>query len=208
MRLAALLFAGLSLPATAQSVAGTWEMTTADNPPVAEEVVFTRMTFTDDRLLTTAVFLDPDDGELSARITDDRYRHSDGQLIVQAVGSTTVLDVARDADGLTVRDLETGIVLTMRPASASDALDPALVGTWEGAGGGHSWRFRFDPDGGALVRRDDDDETEEPYTVAGPYLLVDEDVYRFTFAAGGLILEREDETLELFRAEPGTDVRP
>ena len=209
MRLAVVLLAALSLPAMAQDVAGTWEMTEAQDVPVADDLVFTRMTFTGDRLLTTAVFLDPDDGELSARVTDDRYRQSDGQLVVQAVGSTTVLDVAREVDRLTVRDLETGVVLTLRPADLSDALDPAFVGVWAGTGGGHGWRFRFEPDGQAFVRRDDQDsDHDEPYTVAGPYHLVDQDVYRFTFGPDRLTLDGDEETIELFRVGATADVPP
>lgn len=210
-RLAVLLALLAARPASAQDVlgiVGTWEATATENTPGTEEVVFTRMTFTGDRMVTTAVFLDPDDGELSARITDDSYIVSDGQLIVRATGSTTVLDAARDPAGLVVRDTRSGTVVTLRASDPAEALDPALVGTWAGAGGGHTWRFQFDAAGGAVVRRDSDDATEEPYTVAGPYLLVDRDAYRFTFSGGRLILDREDESIELLPAAADSDARP
>ena len=211
MRHVAVLAALLSLPATAQSTlgeVGTWEMTAVENSPGDDVVVFTRMTFTGDHLITTAVTLDPDDGELSALITDDAYTEANGQLIVRAPGSTTVLDVARDAAGLVVRDLRSGIVLTLRSADPRDALDPALVGTWSGPGGGHAWRLRFEPDGRSFVSRDGGNDSEEPYTVAGAYLLIDEDAYRYTFAGDRLMLDREEETLELSRGPAVDDVPP
>ncbi len=209
--LAAALLLLLSGPATAQGAlgeVGTWEMTTVENSPGDDVVVFTRMTFTGDRLVTTTVTLDPDDGELSALITDDAYIEANGQLIVRAPGSTTVLAVARDAAGLVVRDLRSGVILTLRPADPGEALDPALVGTWSGAGGGHAWRLRFEPDGRSFVSRDGGDDSEEPYTVAGAYLLIDEDAYRFTFAGDRLMLDRENETLELFQSLAVGGVRP
>lgn len=189
-------------------VIGTWEMTGIENAPVAETVVFARMTFTGDRLVTTAVYLDEDDGELSARITDDGYVESAGQLVVRAPGSVTVLEVGRTLDGLVVRDLRTEVSLMLRAANPADALDPDLVGSWAGSGGGHTWQFRFELDGRSFVRRDADDETEEPYTVAGAYLLVDRDAYRYTFAGGRLILSREDETLDLARTAVAAEARP
>ena len=198
-------------PATAQDafgIVGTWEMTGVENVPVSETLVFARMTFTGDRLITTAVYLDEDDGELSARITDDGYVESAGQLVVRAPGSVTVLEVGRTLDGLVVRDLRTEVSLTLRSVDPDAALDPALVGLWAGAGGGHTWQFRFEPDGRSFVRRDADDETEEPYTVAGAYLLVDRDAYRYTFAGGRLILSREDETLDLARTAVAAEARP
>lgn len=199
----------MALPAASQDalgVVGTWELTRADDVPGDDILVFARMTFTDSRLRTTTVYLDPDDGELSANISDDSYLVSAGQLIVRAPGSTTVLDAGRTLDGLVVRDIETGVSLTMRPADPADALDPALVGSWAGDGGDHTWTFRFDPDGTSYVRRDDQDrDSLEPYTVAGAYLLIDRDAYRFTFAGSRLILTRENETIDLART---TEARP
>lgn len=206
--LAALLLGGTAQAQDAFGIVGTWEMTGVENAPTSETLVFARMTFTGDRLITTAVYLDEDDGELSARITDDGYVESAGQLVVRAPGSVTVLDVGRTLDGLAVRDLRNEVSLTMRAADPSGALDPALVGLWAGSGGGHTWQFRFEPDGRSFVRRDADDETEEPYTVAGPYLLVDRDAYRFTFSDGRLILDREDETLNLARTAVAAEARP
>ncbi|HEX8299651.1 MAG TPA: hypothetical protein VF594_10875, partial [Rubricoccaceae bacterium] len=131
---------------------------------------------------------------------------ANGQLLVRAPGSTTVLDVSRTIDdlgteALVVQDLRSGVRLTLHPADPSAALDPALVGSWTGADRQNTWAFRFEPDGRAFVRRGDQDEDhEEPYTVAGPYLLIDQDAYHFTFAADRLMLTVEGETIELTRA--------
>ena len=217
---AAVLLAFAAAPVAAQDVAqsagttaptligevGTWELAAAENTPGDDILVFARMTFTGRDLITTAVYLDPDDAELSARITTDSYTTANGQLLVRAPGSTTVLDVSRATDGLgaealVVQDLRTGVRLTLHPADLAGALDPALVGTWAGRDRTHTWSFRFEPDGRAFVRRDDQDsDHEEPYTVAGPYLLVDEDAYHFTFSADRLMLTGEGDTIELSRA--------
>ena len=50
-----------------------------------------------------------------------------------------------------------------------------------------------------MRRSGQDRDHEEPYTVAGPYLLVDQDVYRFTFAADRLMLSDDVDTIELSR---------
>ncbi len=186
---------------------GTWELIEAEDTPGGDTPIFVRMTFTGRSLKTVTVFLDPDDGELSARVTSDSYITSNGQLVVRATGSTTVLDVSRDtddvgADVLVVRDLRVGTRLRLRlhPADPAGALDPALVGAWAGQDQTHSWTFRFEPDGRSFVRRSGQDrDHEEPYTVAGPYLLVDQDVYRFTFASNRLILSDDVDTIELSR---------
>ncbi|HEX9951836.1 MAG TPA: hypothetical protein VGB53_08720 [Rubricoccaceae bacterium] len=215
---AAVFLALVATPAAAQGVAqsaetptligevGTWELAAAENTPGDDILVFTRMTFTGRDLTTTAVYLDPDDAELSARITTDSYTTANGQLLVRAPGSTTVLDVSRATDdlgteALVVQDLRTGVRLTLHPADPAGALDPALVGAWAGADRTHTWAFRFEPDGRAFVRRDDQDsDHEEAYTVAGPYLLVDEDAYHFTLSADRLMLTGEGDTIELSRA--------
>ncbi len=190
--------------------AGTWELASAEDTPGDDILVFTRMTFDGARLKTTSIYLDADDAELSARVSDDAYAQANGQLLVRANGSTTVLDVSRGIDAvgaeeLVVRDILSGVTLRLRPADAADALDPRLVGTWAGQGEGHGWTFRFEPDGTSYVRRDDQGSDHlEPYTVAGPYLLVDEDTYLFTFSADRLILSRDGLTTDLSRAAPGS----
>lgn len=184
---------------------GTWELISADDTPGDDAPVFVRMTFTGRSLKTVTVFLDPDDGELSARVTEDAYITSNGQLIVRATGSTTVLDVSRDtddvgADVLVVHDLRVGTRLRLRPADPAGGLDPDLVGAWAGQDRSNTWTFRFEPDGRAFVRRSGQDrDHEEPYTVAGPYLLVDQDAYRFTFASDRLMLSDDVDTIELAR---------
>ena len=189
---------------------GTWELMAAEDTPGDDILVFTRMTFTGNRVRTTSIYLDADDAELSARVSDDAYAQANGQLLVRANGSTTVLDVSREldavgADALVVHDVLSGVTLRLHPADPADALDPALVGTWAGQGEGHGWTFRFEPDGTSYVRRDDQGRDHfEPYTVAGPYLLVDEDTYLFNFSGERLILSREGQTTELSRAAPGS----
>ncbi len=184
---------------------GTWELIDAADTPGTDTPIFVRMTFTGRSMKTVAVFLDPDDGELSARVTDDAYITSNGQLVVRAPGSTTVLDVSRatddvGADVLVVHDLRVGTRLRLRPADPAGGLDPALVGAWAGQDQASTWTFRFEPDGRSFVRRGgQDSDHEEPYTVAGPYLLIDQDTYRFTFASGRLMLTDDTDTIELSR---------
>ncbi len=193
---------------------GTWELAAAEDTPGDDILVFTRMTFDGTRLKTTSIYLDADDAELSARVSDDAYAQANGQLLVRANGSTTVLDVSREidavgADRLVVRDILSGVTLRLQPADLADALDPRLVGTWAGQGEGHAWTFRFEPDGMSYVRRDDQGRDHlEPYTVAGPYLLVDEDAYLFTFSSEQLILSRDGQTTTLSRAAPGSVPAP
>lgn len=189
---------------------GTWELAAAEDTPGDDILVFTRMIFDGTRLKTTSIYLDADDAELSARVSNDAYAQANGQLLVRANGSTTVLDVSRGldavgADELVVRDVLSGVTLRLRPADAADALDPRLFGTWAGQGEGHGWTFRFEPDGMSYVRRDDQGRDHlEPYTVAGPYLLVDEDTYLFSFSGDRLILSRDGLTTDLTRAATGT----
>ena len=173
-------------------------MTRADDVPGDNILVFTRMTFTGARLETTAVYLHPDDGHLEVRRTDDPYVVSDGQLVVRALGTTTLLTPDRTPGGLVVRNAATGSSITLRAADPAEAFDPALLGAWTGTGDGHTWAFRFDADGRATIQKDDDGRSA-PYAVAGPYLLVDRDAYRFTFVGGGLILDNEDAPLALER---------
>ena len=196
---------GVAPASTLIGEVGTWELVDAENTPGNDTPIFVRMTFTGRSMKTVTVYLDPDDGELSARVTDDAYIVANGQLIVRAPGSTTVLDVSRTtddvgADVLVVHDLRVGTRLRLRPANPAGALDPALVGAWAGQDRTHTWTFRFEPDGRSFVRRSGQDrDHEEPYTVAGPYLLVDQDAYRFTFAADRLMLSDDLDTIELSR---------
>ena len=204
-RLVSVLFALLALPVSAQDilgVEGTWEMTEADAVPNDDLLVFSRMTFTGDRLRVTSVYLDPDDGGLTARNTNDRYIESAGQIVVRALGSAAVLDVGRTLDGLVVRDLETGVTLRLREADPDGAFDPALVGSWAGASESHQWTFRFDADGKAAATRDGErHDRDEDYLVAGAYLLIDEDAYHFFVTRDRLMLARDGETIDLTRAE-------
>lgn len=206
------LTVALTVAPAAQDVApslvgevGTWELISAEDTPGTDTPVFVRMTFTGRSMKTVTVFLDPDDGELSARVTDDAYITSNGQLVVRAPGSSTVLDVSRDtddvgADVLVVHDLRVGTRLRLRPADPAAGFDPALVGAWAGQDRTTAWTFRFEPDGRSFVRRAGQDrDHEEPYTVAGPYLLVDQDTYRFTFASDRLMLSDDVDTIELSR---------
>lgn len=189
---------------------GTWELTSAEDTPSDDILVFTRMTFDGSTVKTVSIYLDADDAELSARVSNDGYAQANGQLLVRANGSTTVLDVSRETDAvgadlLVVRDVLSGVTLRLHPVDAVDALDPALVGTWAGEGEGHGWTFRFEPDGTAYVRRDNQGRDHlEPYTVAGPYLLVDEDTYLFTFSGDTLVLSRDGQGTTLRRAAPGS----
>lgn len=181
--LAALLV--LAVPASGQDVIGTWEMTSAENVPYEDDLVFARMTFTNAEILTTFVFLDPDDGELIGQLESARYTVSDGQLIARDAGTTTVLDVVRDRDELTVRDVETGVLFRLRAVDPTTASDPDVLGTWTGTRGGRPLTLTFRPDGVAEVLEGDDDEPDtERYTFAGPYLLLGDDPARYSFARG------------------------
>ena len=189
---------------------GTWELTAAEDTPGDDILVFTRMTFDGSHVKTTSIYLAAADAQLTARVSTDGYAQANGQLLLRANGSTTVLDVSREtdavgADVLVVRDVLSGVTLRLHPADAADALDPRLVGTWAGEGEGHGWTFRFEPDGLSYVRRDNQGRDHlEPYTVAGPYLLVDEDTYLFTFSGDRLILSRDGQDTTLTRAAPGS----
>lgn len=199
------LLAGL-LPASAQDILGvdgTWEMIGADNAQVDEyTLVFYRATFAGDRLRTTSIYLDGDDGELTARTTEASFFESAGQLIVRDAGRSTVLDVGRTLDGLVIRDTQTDITLRLRAADPAAALDPALVGSWTGAGDGHTWAFHFTDDGQAFVRRDGADRDDaRRYTVASAYLIVGDDAYSFNVLGDRLTLYRQDQAIDLTRAE-------
>ena len=198
-------------PALAQDVEGTWELTAAENVPYEDDLVFARLTFADGDLRRTFVLLDPDDGELIGQIEDARYLRSDGQLVVRDGRDVTVLDVVRDGDRLTVRDLETGVVLRLRAADPGGALDAALLGAWRAAPGAAGGRggglaLRFLADGSVEVESGSDRDTER-YVVAGPYLLVGDEPVRYGFArdAAGrrqLRLEGEGGATVLDRESP------
>ena len=176
---------GQTLPppvaAPAPDVVGTWELVAAENVPYEDDLVFARLTFTADRLDAVYVFLDPDDAELIGRFDRGRYLVSAGQLVVRDGADVTVLDVNRDRTLLTVVDLETGVVLLLREADASNAVDPQLVGGWEGVREGEPFAVRFGADGRAEVRQGDDRDDGD-YVVAGPYVLLGDDPARYTFA--------------------------
>lgn len=208
LRPALLALALLAAPASGQpapDVVGTWELVSSRDVPVDDALVFARLTFTGDRLDAVYVFLDPDDGELSGRFERARYIVSAGQLVVRENNQTTVLAVERDGTLLQVHDLETGTILLLREASASDALDPDLVGTWAGVRGGERFAVRFGPDGEADVREGDDLDAGR-YVVAGPYVLLGDDPARYTFERGPdgqrrLVVEADGERSILDRAD-------
>ena len=202
------LAALLAGPALAQDVEGTWELTAAENLPYEDSLVFARLAFADGDLRRTFVFLDPDDGELIGLIEDARYLRSNGQLVVRDGRDVTVLDVSRDGDRMTVRDLETGVVLRLQAADPEGALDPALLGAWRAApdGRGGGLALRFFPDGAVDVAVGDDQDRER-YVAAGPYLLVGDEPVRYGFARDGagrrqLWLEGEGGRTVLVRGGP------
>lgn len=189
----------LAVPvASGQDVIGTWELTAAENVPSEDSLVFARMTFTDDRIRSTFVFLDPDDGELIGRLNEDRYIVSAGQLIVRSTGSTTVLDVDREGDRLAVLDLQTGVQFQLTAADPALDRDPALLGRWRSAHGDRALQFHSD---GAVDVQDGDGEPDaRSYVVAGPYLLLDDEPFRYTLTHRGdgprLFLEADRERTE------------
>lgn len=206
LRLAPLLAVLWAVPALAQApdVVGTWELVAAENVPYDDELVFARLTFTADRLDAVYVFLDPDDAELSGRFEQARVIPSAGQLVVRDGVRVTVFDVVREATLLTVRDIETGVVLVLRSADPAGALDPDLVGAWSGTRNGRPFAVRFGADGRAEVR-EGDDRDEGDYVVAGPYVLLGDDPARYTFArdAAGervLVVEADGEETVLVPA--------
>ncbi len=201
----------LAAPASAQDVEGhgiegTWEMTAAENVPYESDLVFGRMTFTGDEVRSVFVFLDPDDAELEGRVHRDRYTVSDGQLIVRDARSATVLDVARDGTELIVRDVQTGVLFRLREADPALALDPDLVGAWRGLFGKEETTLTFSPDGEVAQVEADGDDATDPYVVAGPYLLIDEAAFRYSFArddgARQLVLENLGDRRSFVRLSP------
>ena len=204
-----LLCATLALAAGASAqtagLVGTWELEAVEASPVEDALVFARLAITDDRIRGLYVFLDPDDGELSARRTRARYRVSDGQLIVRENNGVTVWDVAQIATGLRVQDLETGTVLRMRRADPGSATDPGLVGTWVGTRAGRPFALRLGADGRA-ERIDDDDRDSGEWAAAGAYLVLGDDPARYTFTRDAadrlqLVVEADGERTILRRAD-------
>ncbi len=201
--LLALAAALLATPAVSQGMIGTWELTAAENVPYESELVFARMTFTVDELRSVFVFLDPDDAELEGRLHRDRYIVSDGQLIVRDAQSTTVLDVGREGTELTVRDVISGVVFRLREADPALALDPDLVGAWHGRYFKEETTLTFSSEGEVELVEADGDVDTDAYVVAGPYLLIDEHAFRYSFARDGdarrLILENLGERRDFAR---------
>ena len=166
----------------APDVEGTWDLESAENVPLDDQLVFARLTFTGDEVRTLIVAL-ADDGDLSGERTRARYRVSDGQLIVREQSGVTVWAVARDQDRLAVRDLETGVVLRLRRAVPGVGIDPGLVGAWAGTRDGQPFAIRFRPDGVAEVQTGDDADEGE-WTAAGAYLVLGEDPARYGLRRG------------------------
>ena len=186
LRLLACLF--LAAPALAQpgalsaQIVGTWELAASENVPFEDALVFARVTITEDRIESLYVFLDPDDGELISQRERGRYRVNDGQLVVRERDGVTVIDASRDVGFLTLRDLETDVVLVLREAAPGSDRDRALVGAWAGTRDGAPFGVRFLPDGTAEVLRGDDRDTGD-YVVAGPYVLLGDEPARYSFAS-------------------------
>ena len=208
-RAVAALLALAALPAAAQGgrrrrrsaligEVGTWELAAAENTPGDDILVFARMTFTGDQPRHDGRLPRPRRRRTLGPRHDDAYLASrTGSSIVRAPGSTTVLDVSHAPTPsattlLVVHDLRTGVVLTLHPADPAAGARPGPrrhVGR-DGSAGTRG-RSASSPTGRSFVRRDDQNrDHEEPYTVAGPYLLVDQDAYHFTFAGGRLMLDR------------------
>lgn len=190
MTLRLALLAVVSVSATAQTapvpdrpsapdVVGTWDLESAENVPLDDQLVFARLTFTGDRIQSLLVAL-ADDGDLSGERTSLRYRASDGQLIVRQASGVTVWAVVRDQDRLAVHDLETDVVLRLRLAAPDAGLDPGLIGAWAGRREGKPFAVRFRPDGIAEVQTGDDRDEGE-WTAAGAYLVLGEDPARYGF---------------------------
>ncbi len=204
LRLALLVV--LAGSAAAQTgIAGTWELEGVEATPVEDELVFARLTVSDNRIDGLYVFLDPDDGELSGRRTRARYQVSDGQLIVRENNGVTVWDVIQIETGLRIHDLETGTILRFRRADASSSVDPALVGGWSGVRGDRPFALRLNPDGTA-ERTDDGDRDTGVWAAAGAYLILGDDPARYTFVrdAGDrlqLVVEADGERTVLSRAD-------
>lgn len=192
--------------ASAQTgLVGTWELEGVEASPVDDELVFARLTVSDDRILGLYVFLDADDGELSGRRTRARYLVSDGQLIVRENNGVTVWDVIQIATGLRIHDLETGTILRFRRADPGSAIDPSLVGAWTGTRGERPFALRLDADGTA-ERSDDGDRDTGEWAAAGAYLVLDDDPARYTFVRDAadrlqLVVEADGERTVLSRAD-------
>lgn len=199
MRFALALLAAvvLATPALGQGIEGTWEVTAAENVPYEDDLVFGRMTVTADEIRSVFVFLDPDDGELIGRVQQAQYLVSDSQLVVREGESTTILDAAREDSVLIVRDVQTGVVFQMRAADPALALDPDLVGAWHGLFGKEETTLTFAPEGTVELAEADGDVDTDAYIVAGPYLIIDETPFLYSFArdedGDRLILEGDGE---------------
>ena len=186
-------------------VAGVWELEAAEATPVEDALVFARLNVTEDRIRGLYIFLDPDDGELTLRRTRARYRTSDGQLIVRENNGVTVWDVDRSPTGLRIHDLESGTVLRMRLAEASHAIDPLLIGRWDGTRGGRPISITFRADGTAEQTRDGDHDAGD-WAAAGAYLVLGDDPARYTVSRTAddrrqLVVEADGEQSVLIRAE-------
>ena len=163
--------------APAPDVVGTWDLESAENVPLDDRLVFARLAFTDREVRTLTVAL-ADDGDLDGERTRARYLVSDGQLVVRRANGVTVWAVGREDDRLVVHDIETGVVLRLRLAAPDVGVDPGLIGAWAGTREGRPFAVRFRPDGTAEVQVGDDRDEGE-WTVAGAYLLLDEDPARY-----------------------------
>ena len=201
----ALLVLVASAASAQPGLLGTWELEGVEASPVEDELVFARLTVSDDRIDGLYVFLDPDDGELSGRRTRARYLVSDGQLIVRENNGVTVWDVIQIATGLRIHDLETGTILRFRRADPLFAIDPSLVGSWSGTREGKPFALRLDADGTA-ERTDDGDRDTGEWAAAGAYLILGDDPARYTFVRDAadrlqLVVEADGERTVLTRTD-------
>lgn len=190
--------------ATEAAVQGRWALDRAENLPPGEELVFMRLVFEVGRVATTSVYLDPDDGDLRGRRRLDRYRVSDGQLIIRDGYDISVVDVTAEDNRLLLRDVQTRVVLHLRREDPLLLIDPTLVGTWSVAPPAHreAITIAFQPDGRA-VGTSGDGAFDVEYEGAGAYVLVDNrDTFRYTVLGDRLVMERGDELIELARVEP------
>ncbi len=192
--------------AVAAFVEGLWELdAVSELPRASQELVFARLTFADDRLTTTTVYLDPDDGRLYGLSRRDRYLVADGQVLVREDQRVRLLDIEPTTDDdsrMTVRDIQDGIEMRLRRVDASVVHDPGLYGTWSVAPPDHreAITITFTPDGRA-VGTSGGDAFDVEYVVAGAYVITDNrDTFRYTLSGTHLVMERGDELILLSRA--------
>ena len=195
--------------AVATLIEGLWELDeVSELPPASAELVFARLHFDgDDRMTTTTVYLDRDDGDLAGRSRRDRYFVADGQILARDGLRTRLLDVQPDSlnpDQITLRDIEERITMRLRRVTAAVERDPSLYATWSVAPPDHdeAITLTFRPDGRAVGTWDGDDY-DEGYVVAGAYVILrNRDAFRYTVSNRHLVLESGDRLILLSQQAP------